>query len=323
MVQPLRSTLSPTRLSGVAASTSADVLARDFGSFYRENFRAVARGLRQLAGDAAEDIAQEAFVAVLLRWEEVGHLDAPDAWTWVVARRLAMRRASRESARPAKESLATLRRRVDDGPSDPDLSRALEDLPARQHSAVILHYVLGLPLSEVADLLGCGESAAKVLLYRARGRLAQMVGGYEGRWVSESRWSTDAVVRLARDLGAREHEEILAEEVPGRGARRELTFDKGTYLLVTDDGERLDHGRFCIGDGCLVLDPAPVPGTIRVRPRIDGDRVTFRQVEDTTPAWRGVPDWIYIRLLLESGGFLWAGASRLRGPGQRSLRSSP
>ena len=276
-----------------------------FGSFYREHFAAVSRRLRKLAGDSADDVAQEAFIAALERWDDIAGFDAPEAWVWVVARRMALRRLTRERGRHAKESIGFRMPIVNDHLSDPDLSRALHRLPGRQHSAVLLFYVRGMTLVQVSGVLGCGESAAKVWLHRARRRLAPIVGGYEGCWVGETRWSTAAVTRLVGEIGADQYQELVAEFVPGRDTRRELTFDGSTYVLATDDGERLDSGRFFFHSGRLILDPTAAPGAVWFDTTMDGDQLALHCVNNTTPLWHGIPDRVRVRLLFEAEHFCW------------------
>jgi RNA polymerase sigma-70 factor (ECF subfamily) len=48
-----------------------------------------------------------------------------------------------------------------------DMRRALRGLPEKARLAVVLRYYLDLPSSEMAELLGCSENAAKVRVSRA------------------------------------------------------------------------------------------------------------------------------------------------------------
>jgi RNA polymerase sigma-70 factor (ECF subfamily) len=48
-----------------------------------------------------------------------------------------------------------------------DMRRALRGLPEKARLAVVLRYYLDLPSSEIAELLGCSENAAKVRVSRA------------------------------------------------------------------------------------------------------------------------------------------------------------
>jgi DNA-directed RNA polymerase specialized sigma24 family protein len=61
-------------------------------------------------------------------------------------------------------------------PSDPDLQRALLALPPNQRAAVVLHYLEGRPVAEVAEILGCATPTARVHLHRARKRLGTLLG---------------------------------------------------------------------------------------------------------------------------------------------------
>ncbi|HEX2030555.1 MAG TPA: sigma-70 region 4 domain-containing protein, partial [Actinomycetota bacterium] len=60
--------------------------------------------------------------------------------------------------------------------ADLDLARALRQLPAAQRAAVVLHYLEDRPVAEVAALMACSPSTAKVHLHRARKRLAALLG---------------------------------------------------------------------------------------------------------------------------------------------------
>jgi RNA polymerase sigma-70 factor (ECF subfamily) len=57
------------------------------------------------------------------------------------------------------------------------LARALEDLPPRLRSVVVLRDVYDLPHESIAAELGISESAAKVRLHRARNKLREQLFG--------------------------------------------------------------------------------------------------------------------------------------------------
>ena len=69
----------------------------DFADVYRHEFASIALVAGTTAGDraAGEDIAQEAFSRAHARWDEVGLLDRPGAWTRRVAINLALDRRRR------------------------------------------------------------------------------------------------------------------------------------------------------------------------------------------------------------------------------------
>jgi RNA polymerase sigma-70 factor, ECF subfamily len=63
------------------------------------------------------------------------------------------------------------------------IRRAVEELPANQRAAVILHKYQDVDYRQIAKILGVTESAVKSLMFRAyeslRGRLEPLVKGGE------------------------------------------------------------------------------------------------------------------------------------------------
>jgi len=147
----------------------------EFDELFRHEYPLVVGSLSLVLGDrsAAEDVAQDAFAQLLLHWRKVSRYERPGAWV----RRVALRMALRWRTRRAAETRAL---RLVDAPAarpapDPDLLRALRELPAIQRAAVVLHYLEDRPVAEVADLLGCAEGTAKTHLHRARRRLSALL----------------------------------------------------------------------------------------------------------------------------------------------------
>jgi RNA polymerase sigma-70 factor (ECF subfamily) len=136
-----------------------------FRELYEREFVAVFRAAFMLCGDRAlaEDSTQEAFARALVRWRRLR--DQPWAAGWVtttalnVARR-ALRRRPVAETRPL--AFAT------DLDEVLDLSSAIRGLPPRQQEAVALHYLLDLPIREVAESMGCEAGTVKAHLARAR-----------------------------------------------------------------------------------------------------------------------------------------------------------
>ena len=147
-----------------------------YASFYRDEYENVVRTSYLIVHDRqrAEDIAQEAFIQLLSHWNKVSNYQHPGAWVRRVAIRIASRSARRERLRSALE------RETDPPPvfaaQDVDLLNALKQLPTRQRAAVALFYYEDRPLPEVAHILGCSHAAAKVHVFNARRRLAQILG---------------------------------------------------------------------------------------------------------------------------------------------------
>jgi RNA polymerase sigma-70 factor (ECF subfamily) len=124
---------------------------------------------------AAEDLAQDAFIAALRRWDEVGRLDQPAAWVRKVVANNSFSLLRRLKAEAKAVARATVRSegsaiRELPLPSD-DLWKAVRDLPRRQTEAVALYYLGGMTMKEIAETLGCSKETVNTHLRRARATL--------------------------------------------------------------------------------------------------------------------------------------------------------
>ena len=150
----------------------------DYEWVFRVSFASITRTVFLILHDraAAEEITQEAFIKLLQRWDAVAGYDHPQAWVRKVAVLMAVRYAQREGRRPATEAramgLAAVR------PADPalDVADAVRDLAPMQRVVVVLHYFEDRSVHEIAHTLKVSESTVKQHLYRARARLAQVLG---------------------------------------------------------------------------------------------------------------------------------------------------
>jgi RNA polymerase sigma-70 factor (ECF subfamily) len=160
----------------VRATEPAVGVEDEYASFYRAEFPRVVRTSYLIVHDRqrAEDVAQEAFIQLLTHWKKVSRYEQPGAWVRRVAIRIASRSARRERLRPAKENETGLPPAF--VPQDVDLLNAIKQLPHQQRAAVAFFYLEDRPLEEVAYILGCSNSAAKVHVFNARKRLAQLLG---------------------------------------------------------------------------------------------------------------------------------------------------
>jgi RNA polymerase sigma factor (sigma-70 family) len=151
----------------------------EFTEFFEAEYPGLVRTLFLVTRDReqARDIAQEAFIQLFARWRRISHYDRPEAWLRRVGIRMAARASKREQIRPRLErelDLATLPK-----PVDLDVLRAISELPSSQRAAVALFYLEDRRVTEVAEILGCSETTAKVHLHRARKQLAELLGGRE------------------------------------------------------------------------------------------------------------------------------------------------
>jgi RNA polymerase sigma factor (sigma-70 family) len=159
------------------AGVDLTALAGDsFEEFYESQYGAVVRLAAALVGrwDVAEELVQDAFIALYGRWERVSSYDAPDAWL----RRVVMNRALSSLRRRAVEARATTRlarRGVDFADlqiGDADVWRAVAELPKRQAQVIALMFLEHRTVAEVALILECGENTVRTHLGRARRSLA-------------------------------------------------------------------------------------------------------------------------------------------------------
>jgi RNA polymerase sigma-70 factor (ECF subfamily) len=141
-----------------------------------KHFRRVFNFCRtRLGSDAdAEDAAQNVFLTVARRREEIPDILQPVPWLLQIAR-LTCLNARRERDR--------LRAEIDvpgkAGPPLPateNLDRvraAIQKLPERYRSVLTLHFQQGLSHEEMAQVLGLSRGALRVLLHRAVARLRE------------------------------------------------------------------------------------------------------------------------------------------------------
>ena len=153
--------------------------ALSFDDFYRLEFPAMVALASTLVGRSAEDVAQEAMIRAHDRWDTVSTYDNPGTWVRRVTINLATSTLRRRATRIRKagrllEGIPTVtwETRFDD-----DLLEALASLSRNQKAAVVLHYLEDRPVSQIADILDCAPSTAKVHLHRGRQALAQRLGG--------------------------------------------------------------------------------------------------------------------------------------------------
>ncbi len=153
----------------------------DFDRFYRQELPAMVALAAAITGStvAAEDLAQEALLRAYDRWDQVGRYDRPGAWVRRVTINLALTSRKRAGAE-LKAKLRLGRRQPVVEPHPPrfdDVWSAVAKLSGRQRAAVALHYLEDRPVSDIAEILDCSESTARVHLHRGRSTLASLLEG--------------------------------------------------------------------------------------------------------------------------------------------------
>jgi RNA polymerase sigma-70 factor (ECF subfamily) len=126
--------------------------------------------------DRAEDAVQEALIAA---WRDLSALRDPDrfeAWLRSLLVRACYREARRERRRRTIHSLVCPAEGVTRDPGDEladrdQIERAFLRLSPEQRALLVLHFYLGLPISETAVALGLPEGTAKTRLYRTTSQM--------------------------------------------------------------------------------------------------------------------------------------------------------
>ena len=125
----------------------------------------------------AEEIAQEAYVRVLERWDHVQGLDDPTGYLFVTAMNVFRKRLRRAGI--------ALRRSIGMAPSQ-DAFGAVEDravvlgalaqLPLDQRAALVVTALLGYSSEEAGQMLGVQPSTVRARATRGRTALRELIG---------------------------------------------------------------------------------------------------------------------------------------------------
>jgi RNA polymerase sigma-70 factor (ECF subfamily) len=151
---------------------------------YAGSFRRLVVQLYAVTGDLgeAQDAVQEAFVRALDAGRGFAEVHNPEAWLRTVAVNVAISRHRR------RRLLDTITRRTvpvspvpDPSPEHLALMCALRRLPAGQRHAIALHYLVDLPIEQVAATLGVSVGTVKSRLSRGRAALAALLGDTEAQ----------------------------------------------------------------------------------------------------------------------------------------------
>ena len=145
------------------------------GAFLDGDYERVVRAVAAVCGDRqrAEDAVQDALIDV---WEKRRGVD--DLTGWVTTAALNRSRSRWRTIAAERRAFVRLARRTvssgDDrgaGLVDARLAKALRSLPRGQRTTVALHYMLDMPIVEIADRLGVTEGTVKTHLHRGRAAL--------------------------------------------------------------------------------------------------------------------------------------------------------
>ena len=173
---------SPVTSAKIEVGAEA-LAAEEFGRFY-DRTRLALRAYLAVAtrdGGLADDLTQEAFIRLYTAKAPFANDEHRRRYLFRIASNLLNDhwRKARHAELPLDGSLlglsaqATSRERPPDLDTRRDLSRALGKLAPRERQLVWLAYVEHLSHREIAAAAGVGATSVRVLLFRARRRLAE------------------------------------------------------------------------------------------------------------------------------------------------------
>ena len=173
-----REPIEPVSGGALRARDAELMVAGDFEAFYAKEIRNVVGLVYVLSGSrvAAEDLAQDAFVAAYRHWDRLRSYENAGAWV----RRVAVNRAISNGRRLTAEAKARLRLRQQRvvipelADHNEDLWTAVRRLPRRQAQTIALHYWDGLSVHEISIVLELSEPTVKTHLQRGRETLAAL-----------------------------------------------------------------------------------------------------------------------------------------------------
>jgi RNA polymerase sigma-70 factor (sigma-E family) len=145
-----------------------------FEAFFEAEHERLLRALYLVTGNAqeAEELMQEAFLAVWERWDRVASMDEPTGYLYRTAMnrfRSRVRRASRAARRAIGSTEGGDAFTAAD--ERDALARALARLPERQRAAIVLVELLGYGSEEAGRILGVKDGTVRSLASQARAAL--------------------------------------------------------------------------------------------------------------------------------------------------------
>jgi RNA polymerase sigma factor (sigma-70 family) len=151
--------------------TTPEPAEETFEVFFERNHARLLRGLYLGMGNAqeAEEIMQDAFLAVWERWDRVREMDDPTGYLFRAAMnrsRSRVRRATRAARRTVGR--AESRDAFADVEDRETIGRALAAVSPRQRAALVLTEYLGYPSEEAGKILGIKAVTVRALASQGR-----------------------------------------------------------------------------------------------------------------------------------------------------------
>lgn len=145
-----------------------------FDECYRATVRRLVQFAYAMCGDigVAQDLAHEAYLRAWQRRRQLARYEDIEAWLRLVVARLCTDRWRRLAVH--QRALRFLRPPEPGPPPSEDtvlLVAALRAVPVKQRQALVLHYLGGLAVDEIANEMGASAGTVRSWLARARAAL--------------------------------------------------------------------------------------------------------------------------------------------------------
>jgi RNA polymerase sigma-70 factor, ECF subfamily len=156
--------------------------ADDFDQFYASTSRRLVGQLFAMTGDLhdAQDAVQEAYLRAWQRWPRIQGYHDREAWIRTVAYRITVNAWSKARNRLTAHHRAS--HQAEQHELSPDLLTlvsALRKISEPQRRAIVLHYLVGLSIEEIAAETGAPAGTVKARLARGRKALAPLVSDFD------------------------------------------------------------------------------------------------------------------------------------------------
>lgn len=143
-----------------------------FEAVYRSDYARLVRAAHMLTGsnETAEEVVQEAFVALYPRFDTVAE---PTGYLY---RSVVNGCWARRRKRRVVDRLGALRQpNAIESPEIDEAWTALRRLSARRRMALVLRFYADLPLADIAEAMGCSTGTVKSLLHRGLAQLKEVI----------------------------------------------------------------------------------------------------------------------------------------------------
>ena len=143
-----------------------------FDGFYRAHRDRLCRALDLTVRDSdlATEAIDEAMARAAQRWEVIGGYDAPEGWVYRVALNWARSVFRRRRPLPWRGEALW------DTLPDPDVSRAVANLPLKLRIVIVARFYLDWSVSEIAEGLEIPSGTVKSRIHRALASLESDLG---------------------------------------------------------------------------------------------------------------------------------------------------